>query len=93
MVAVGLQGRTPLHHAAYANDAETIKVMLRYGADAKALDSQVHPCQVVYRCIHVRGLGLLVVQFLGSACNDSNHMSILTRLLGELQAPQLLVYQ
>lgn len=41
MVAVGLQGRTPLHHAAYANDAETIKVMLRYGADVKAVDIQV----------------------------------------------------
>lgn len=35
------QGRMPLHHAAYANDVETIKVLLRFGADATARDHRV----------------------------------------------------
>lgn len=38
-----VQGRTPLHHAAYNNDEEKIKVLLRFGADAKAVDHQVSP--------------------------------------------------
>ncbi len=38
----GLQGRTPLHRAAYTNDLESIKLLLHHGADATATDYQVH---------------------------------------------------
>jgi len=38
----GLQGRTPLHHAAFTNDLESIKLMLHHGANATATDYQVH---------------------------------------------------
>lgn len=38
-----MQGRTPLHNAAFANDTEAVKILLRYGADATAVDSQVRP--------------------------------------------------
>ena len=43
MVAITMQGRTPLHNAAFANDTEAVKILLRYGADATAVDSQVRP--------------------------------------------------
>jgi len=38
----GLQGRTPLHRAAYTNDLESIKLLLHHGTDAIATDNQVH---------------------------------------------------
>ena len=36
-----IQGRTPLHLAAFANDAETVKVLLQHGANAETADNQV----------------------------------------------------
>lgn len=43
MVTMGVQGRTPLHNAALANDAAAIRILLRYGANTAAVDKQVHP--------------------------------------------------
>ena len=40
----GIQGRKPFHLAAFENDVETLKVLLRYGADATAKDIQVCLC-------------------------------------------------
>ena len=37
-----LQGRTPLHYAAFINDLETIKLLLHHGAKATAADYQVY---------------------------------------------------
>ncbi len=37
-----LQGRTPLHHAAFTNDLETIKLLLHHGVNASATDYQVY---------------------------------------------------
>ena len=40
-----MQGRTPLHLAAFENDVKTLDVLLRYGADATARDTQVCTCR------------------------------------------------
>ena len=40
----GIQGHTPFHLAAFENCAKTLKVLLRYGADATAKDIQVCLC-------------------------------------------------
>lgn len=39
--AINMQGRTPLHHAAFQNETEAVKMLLCYGADATARDNQV----------------------------------------------------
>ena len=47
-----VQGRMPLHHAAYANDVETIKMLIRFGADATARDHRV--CCPSFTALHPR---------------------------------------
>ncbi len=37
-----LQGRSPLHHAAFMKDLETIKLLLHHGAKATSTDYQVY---------------------------------------------------
>lgn len=41
MVNNVVQGRTPLHSAAFTNDTEAVRILLRYGADATAVYNQV----------------------------------------------------
>ena len=40
---IGMQGRTPLHYAAFKIDVESIKMLLHFGANVNAVDNQVHP--------------------------------------------------
>ena len=43
MVFSGMQGCTAVYNAAFHNEAETVQMLLRCGADATARDNRVHP--------------------------------------------------
>lgn len=77
-----MQGRTPLHLAAYENDSETVELLIRFGADATATDDQVccfcgKTSQHWFFCKDWHGhpsLASTAVGFVTSACCHLQHL-------------------